>query len=412
MKKRKQPDEAYDRIHLREMPEEPQELKRAMEQHSARVSPVIMLAIAVFCLFWVSLLLIVPYNQFSFTPAWVFSHVKDRFYQLYSCLFGTNRTFQITIFQYLAVILTGSALAACGTIFQGSFRNVLAGPSTMGVMSGGTIGCLVYLLLFTSSAAEPVVATADLDAFTNRTLWEIYGQQLSVLLGCFGGVGLTLLVATIAGRGKLSTTAMILSGTVLSTMSSNLIMLVQYYMTIQDPTDTRLDTMQDLMMGSFNGITTLRTLLLLGVPILLCLGVLMGLRGRLNLLSLGEEEATTMGLNVRFYRYLMIAIGTILTAVVVAFCGRIGFLGFMIPLVGRKLAGPDMRRLLPTSLLLGAILLLLVYDVAAIFELTDYLNLFTSSIGGIVMLITLFTERGGSQGAAFAKRGTAGIPGR
>ncbi len=72
----------------------------------------------------------------------------------------------------------------------------------------------------------------------------------------------------------------------------------------------------------------------------------------------------------------------------------------MIPLVGRKLAGPYMEKLLPVSMLIGAILLMLVFDLASITMLTSYLNLFTSSIGGIVLLVTLLKKGGDGRAAA------------
>jgi iron complex transport system permease protein len=180
-------------------------------------------------------------------------------------------------------------------------------------------------------------------------------------------------------------------------------MVIQYYIILKDPTDTRVEEIQDLMMGSFNDVTTGRTILLMAVPIVLCLALLLALRGKLELLGLGEE-AETMGVPVARYRNLTILLGTVLTAVVVAFCGRLGFLGFMIPLVGRKLVGPGLRKLLPVSLLIGSILLTVVFDVAYICGLTDYLNLFTSSIGCTVMLVTLLCRKGGQGNDAFPGR--------
>ncbi len=240
-----------------------------------------------------------------------------------------------------------------------------------------------------------------LEFHATASLWSTYQQQICTLIGCFAGVGLVLLVATIAGRGRLSASAMILSGTVFSSITSQCSMMIQYYMIIKNPNDQRIELIQELMMGTFDNVTSLQYLLMMAVPILICLAVLLALSGRLNLFSLDEDEAMTMGVNLRPLRYVIIAIGTILTAVVVSFCGRIGFLGFMIPLVGRKLVGPDMRRLLPASLMLGSILLILVFDAAYITGLTGYLSLFTSSIGSIVMLATLFIRKGGvSYGAA------------
>ena len=412
MKFSQKPDSG-SRIHLHKdgEPASPDQIHRGgrssregrKPRQTGGASVILILALILFFVFLGSLLLVVPWNQFHFTPAWIFEHVRSRFRQFYLLLFGTGSAMGTTVIQYLACILTGAALAACGSIFQGAFRNVMAGPSTMGVMAGGTLGCLIYLLLFVPSTAAVTWTTFDYEAYqeASSTLWTDYRQQIFTLAGCFAGVGLVLLVATAAGRGKLSASAMIVSGTVFSSMISQITMVIQYYMIILDPSDQRIDMMQDLMMGTFNNITTWRDLALMAVPVLLCLAVLLALSGRMNLLSLDEDEAQSMGVNLRPLRYGIVAAGTVLTAVVVSFCGHIGFLGFMIPLVGRKLVGPDMRRLLPASLLLGAILLILVYDLAYITGMTSYLNLFTSAIGGVVMLCTLFTKKGG------IRRGTA-----
>ena len=369
------------------------------QRHSKGVSVLIILAVVLFFLFAASLLFVVPYDQFRFSPAWVFEHVQQRFRQFYLFLFGENSAFGITVWQYLAVILVGAALAATGAIFQGAFRNVLAGPSTMGVMSGGTLGCLVYVLLFVEVETEATYTTFDLEEYlaaqASATIWTTYQQQICTLIGCFAGVGLIVLIATAAGRGRVSAAAMVISGSVFSNITGQITMIIQYYMLLANPEDERIELLRDLMMGSFDNVTSFEYVLMMGVPILICLAVLLALSGRMNLFSLDEDEAQTMGVNLRPLRIAMIAAGTVLTAVVVSFCGRIGFLGFMIPLVGRKLVGPDMRRLLPASLLLGSILLILVFDAAYIAGMTDSLNLFTSTIGSIVMIATLFLRKGG-----------------
>ena len=365
------------------------------ERKRRKLSPAAVLAIALFFLFWFSLLFLVPYQQFHFSPARVFESVRTRFEQFYLFLIGGSTPFGITVWQDLAVMVVGAALAACGAIFQGSFRNMLAGPSTMGVMSGGTLGLLAYLLVFSSSHAVITYSTFDAAAYSERTFFDIYAQQLSTLAGCAAGVGLTMAVSFAAGRGRLSASAMIVCGSVFSSLTGSFLSLVQYYMILNDPTDERIELLREMSMGSFDNITSWQTLVLLAAPILICLAILLVLRSRLNLLSLREDEAAAMGVNIQRLRVAMIVLGTILTAVVVSFCGHIGFLGFMIPLVGRKLVGPNMGRLLPVSMLIGAILLLLVYDLAYIAMLTSYLNLFTSTIGGVVLLVTLL-RKGGS----------------
>ena len=235
------------------------------------------LAITLFFLFWLSLVLIVPYREWVFSPAWVFMSVRRRFQQLYAFLFGEGSAFGITVYQYLAVMLCGGALSACGTVLKGSFRNVMAGPSTMGVMAGGSLGCLIYVLLFTENGADVQASTFDAAAYAGQSFGALYGRQLCTLLGCFGGVALILAVATAAGRGRLSASAMILSGTVFSVLIQNISMVIQYYMILQDPNDTRIESIRDLMMGSFDRVTTWQHVVMMAIPILLCLGLLLAL---------------------------------------------------------------------------------------------------------------------------------------
>lgn len=392
--------QVHTRIQLKQAGEPSDPHKESPPLPHRRMSIIAVLAIILFFLFWCSLLFIVPYKQWGFSPAYIFETVKRRFEQLFEFLFHGSSPFGITVYQYLAVILVGAALAACGTIFQGSFRNMLAGPSTMGVMSGGTLGLLIYLLLFSSSHTAITFSAFDAATYNARTFFDIYAQQFMTLAGCFAGVGLTMGVSLAAGRGRLSASTMIVCGSVFSSLTSSAMSLVQYYMILNDPTDERIELLRDLSMGTFDNITSWQTLVLMAAPILICLAVLLLLRHRLNLLSLREDEAATMGVNIYGLRIGMIVIGTILTAVVVAFCGHIGFLGFMIPLVGRKFVGPNLEKLLPVSMLIGAILLMLVFDLASIAMLTSYLNLFTSCIGGIVLLVTLLKKGGDGRAAA------------
>lgn len=389
-------EQVNTRIRIKQPEQSDQTIPKTDLCPARKMSLIAILGVALFFLFWISLLFIVPYRQFHLSPAWIFEHVQARFAQLYAFLTGASSDFGITVYQYLAVVLVGGALAACGCIFKGSFRNELAGPSTMGVMAGGTLGLLVYLLLFTASNTQIAYSEADLSAWSSRSLFDMYGQQLFTLLGCFFSMVLVLSVATAAGRGRLSASAMILSGTVLSTITGSISKLIQYYIILSDPYDPRIEAIRDLSMGSFNRINGPLPLVMMAVPILLCLAVLMFLRHKLNALSLSEDEALTIGVNIRRYRYLIIAVGTVMTAVIVSFCGHIGFLGYMIPLIGKKLVGPDMSKLLPVSVLLGAILLTVVFDLAYICGLTDYLNLFTSAIGGFTMLGILL-GKGGAQ---------------
>lgn len=306
---------------------------------------------------------------------------------------GPTGNIEASYWRLFAVALAGAALAACGAVFQGAFRNVLAGPSTMGVMSGGSMGCMIYLLCFYSSGVSVYAAGSTFQLA--MSFWQRFQQQLCVLVGCFGGVLLVLLVATVVGRGKVSSSAMIIAGTVFSGVISNVTMVCQYWIMATDPSDSRIEDMREMMMGSFDDVTSLSMVSMMGIPILVCLVLLIAVSGKLNILSFGEEEALSMGLNVRFYKNLMILIGTILTAMVVSFCGRIGFIGFMVPMIVRRLTGPDLKKLLPVAMLGGAVFLTVIYDIACMFQLQSNISMVTGPLGCIVMVITLFRKGGG-----------------
>ena len=399
-------DRNENRIHLRSAQSDTAEFSNVKLKRNRALSTTAVLGIILFFLFVISLLFTVSYKDWVFSPAWIFESVKRRLEQLYLFFFAGGSPIGVTVYQYLAVVLTGAGLAACGVILQGSFRNVLAGPSTMGVMSGGSLGFMLFLILFNSVGVEVTYTVADLAAYSSRSFFEMYGQQLCTFAGGIGGVALILAVATFAGRGKLSASAMIISGTVFASLTGNISMLIQYYLIKNDPSDAMIDAIRNLMMGSLNNITSWQHVVLLAVPILICLGLLLLISGKLNLLSLGEDEALTMGVDIRKLRYGMVAVTSIISAVVIAFCGQIGFLGFMVPLIGRKLIGPNMRLLLPNCMLLGAILLTVIFNVAYFFGLTGYINLFTSIIGCLVMIVTLLSKKGGSASAAIQRRNT------
>lgn len=390
------------------------EFQQAERKHDKGFSGVVKLLVLLFFFYWVSVLFLLPYQMWSFDAAYLFETIESHFNGLFAFLFNTADAPGMAgrVCQCGGAVLAGAALASCGAVFQGTFRNVMAGPSTMGVMGGCMLGCLIYLLLFVDPHPDvtgPVQATDAIEAASQLSFVENHAFQMLVFAGGLLAVAVVLAVSMVAGRGRVSAPAMILSGTVLSAMVGNVTSLIQYVMIVSDPDDTRIESIRDMMLGNFNGVSDVVSLAMFAVPVVLCLVVLMLVRNRLNLLSLGEDEATTIGLNVRVYRLVMIIVGTVLTASVVAFCGQIGFLGFMVPLIGRKLAGPDMRYLVPTCMCVGALLLLAVYDVAYFVGMQDTLNVFTSIIGCLVMVALLLGKKGGARSAAFEGRDMANV---
>lgn len=407
----KQTSPGPGRIHLN-MAEPQQALAGEQKRERARHGPLTLtvgLSVLLCLLFLASLLFLMPYNQWQFSLAWFLQSVSEHFASLFRLLNGQSEPGMAgRIWQLLVVILTGMALASTGAVFQGSFRNVLAGPSTMGVMSGGTLGCTLYLWFFVSPSAVITYTSAGSQTYASPDFWALYGQPVCTMIGCFASVFLVMGISQAAGRGRVSAPAMLLAGMTLSTLAGTVSGILRYYMILTDASDVRIEALEDLMMGSLDGTGNAATFFMMAIPVGLCLAALLFLRGRLSLLGLGEDEAQSIGVDYRFYRLLVVGIGTILTGVVTAFCGHIGFLGFMVPLIARRLAGPDLRRMLPVAMLTGAILFLLIFDAAYFCTMTDSLNLFTSCIGCLVMAAVLL-RKGERRGEAFQSSTTANM---
>ena len=117
------------------------------------------------------------------------------------------------------------------------------------------------------------------------------------------------------------------------------------------------------------------------------------MRSTLNVLVFGEDEARTMGLRVDLTRNLMVGVCTVLTAFMIAFCGTIGFIGFIVPHMARRITGPDFRWLLPASAMTGAITMMIVYYVATAVNYAENINFMTSLIGGPAFLIVMLRSR-------------------
>lgn len=354
-------------------------------------------------IFVFSLVFVMEYSistvRTQFSLAYVLRIAQQNIHSLYEFMTGNvnygGMNFQII--RYLIVGLIGASLAACGALLQGTFRNVLAGPSTLGIQSGGTLGNMIYVLFFAFTVGTvEVYSTSEIaDTVSQANFFQRNLQQMLVLGGCLFGVLLVISIATIAGRGKVSSSAMILSGTVFSAVIGSFCSLIQYYIIIRNPSDERIELLRSLSMGSLDRAYTLEHLLSMSAVLIPCMAVLTVFSGKMNMLSFGEDAARTMGMNVRAYKFLMMGASTLMTAVVTAYVGHIGMIGFMSPQIIRRVVGPDFRRLFPASIAFGALLMTIIYDVARVLGMTDSLNLFTSIIGSFAMVFVLLRGKGG-----------------
>lgn len=340
---------------------------------------------------------VVPENT-SFSLAGLLQAWKDKFHSFILFVGGEGSYGTGTVVKYTIMMLAGAALASAGAVFQGSFKNIIASPATMGVQSGATLGNALYLLLFTSSVSSAtgvVKIHNDVTETSKMSFAQLNTQQMFAMVGSFIAIVTVVAITSALGKGRFSTTNILFSGMIFSSFVGAITSLINNYFLFYDEDNSRAQSMQIFSMGNFDRVITVQQLAFIVVFLVPCLIVLIITSSKLNVLVMGEEEAATMGLNVRFYRNLLIAVGTLMSATVFAFCGQIGFMGFIVPQIARKLVGPDFKRLIVMTVGLGGLLMILVYNVAFALGLTTYLNIIISTIGCLMMIYSFFKGKGG-----------------
>lgn len=267
----------------------------------------------------------------------------------------------------LLACMVGGCLASAGVAYQGVFQNPMAAPDILGASSGASFGAALAILLGLGSSMTVVFAFAA-----------------SLLT-----VGLVMYIGSRA-KGKRSL-GLILSGILIGSLVSSGTSFIKL---AADPAE-QLPAITYWLMGSLNG-TTPKDVLFALVPMGIGLILLFLLRWRINLLTLGDEEARTMGVNAKRLRLLVILCATLITAASVSVSGVIGWVGLVIPHLTRRLVGNNYKHLLPASMLFGAIFLLLVDDISRNLLATEIpIGILTSLIGApfFIFLMTRDGER-------------------
>lgn len=356
-------------------------------------------AVMSICMIIIFMIVIVLPNRFTANTtdvslAWILDTVKLRAGSILHAIgSGEQLDHQYVIFRFLITALVGAALSISGAVYQGSLRNSLASPSTLGVQSGGVLGGTIYVIFFATYSSGSIKTSELAEQMSQMNIFERYAQTFSILLGCFLGVAVIIAISTIVGRGKVSSLALVLCGTVFGSLISGAVGLVQYYYLLHDLYGTKTYVLRYLMLGTFDNVMTLEDLALIGIPIIIGMTAVILLRNKLNILCFGEDEAKAMGMNVKLVRYSLIAIVTAMTAIVISFCGQIGFVGFIIPHVARRLVGADFKYLVPASAILGATIMMLVYYVGTALDYAQNINFVTSLVGGTLFLIMVVKYR-------------------
>lgn len=250
--------------------------------------------------------------------------------------------FDLRLPRLALALLVGAALSVAGVVMQAFFQNPMAAPSIIGISAGASFGATLAVV------SGIGIGLAGLGAV-----------PLAAFVGALLATALVYLLSRRGGRTPVG--VLLLTGVAMGSLMSAMAALV--LVTGQDPSRRDLDQVVYWMLGSVAGKTWTHVRAVL--PYIGIAGGLTWLFGRdLNVLTLGDDTAWYLGLNVEQVRLMLLALSSLLTAAAVAVSGIIGFIGLVVPHLMRIIAGPDHRTLLPASALAGGALLTLA-DVVA-----------------------------------------------
>lgn len=273
-----------------------------------------------------------------------------------------NVFFRIRLPRTVLVLCAGAALSLAGFVYQSIFRNPLVSPDVLGVGSGSSMGAIAGMLMTNGSAAV---------------------MQGAAFVAGLLTVCLSILLARAIGGAK--NVSMILAGIVVGALSNSVIMTLKY---VADPRQ-QLAAIEYWLMGTFSsaGWSDVKAVL----PVLLIgAAVLYLLRRQVQLLTLEEEEALSLGVSVSGMRLVCILFATALVSAVVAVAGLVAWIGLIVPHIVRLFFGEDIMRNLPLSMICGATFLLAADIVSrSLFSAEIPISIVTSMMGGIFLLLVL-----------------------
>lgn len=300
--------------------------------------------------------------------------VRECFGILFGRLFGAERHWTqiqenmvllVRVPRVLIAMLVGMALSVAGTSYQCIFRNPMAAPDILGASTGAAFGAALAILRGLGG--------------TEVTLFAFVSS-----MAC---VALVMLCSSLC-RGN-PIVDLVLSGIMIGSLFSA---ATSYLKLIADPNNS-LPAITYWMMGSLAGASAGK-LAYVWIPMLLAFIPIMALRWKINLLTLDDDEARSMGVNTRLTRGVVIVCATLLTAASVSVSGMIGWVGLVIPHLARRVVGGDCRILIPASALIGGTFLIAVDDLARCLYTTELpLGVLTAFIGA-PFFIYLMGRRG------------------
>ncbi|MCP4720533.1 MAG: iron ABC transporter permease [Desulfobacteraceae bacterium] len=298
--------------------------------------------------------------------------IKDTFNVLLSPLVDRTQEpviskiiFKIRLPRLIACVLVGGGLAVSGTIYQGIFKNPLVSQNILGVSAGAGVAAALAIAFELSGFFIQVAAFA-------------------------GGMGAVFMVMGIASLIKYKgALVFILAGVIVGGFAGSLLTLLQY---IVDPSTT-LASIVYWLMGSLANVG-FNDIKMVYLPMTISLGILIAIRYQINVLSLGDEQAHGLGVNVKKIRFVCIVLSTTLTSSAVCIAGTIGWFGLVVPHLARLLVGDNHQKLIPMAFFAGATAMLLVDNFARTMTTTEIpLSVITGIIGAPIFTYLLFRQR-------------------
>ncbi|MCQ2566847.1 MAG: iron ABC transporter permease [Mogibacterium sp.] len=308
-------------------------------------------------------------GQFSITPKELggiiisqFADIKPFWTSQQEHVFWTVRMPRILI-----ACIVGIALSTAGCVYQGVFENPMAAPDFLGASSGAGLGAALAILAGMNEWMITVMAFV----FSLATIWLVYiiGNRT---------------------RGN-KTVGLVLAGLMVSALAQAGTSFIKL---VADQTN-ELPEITYWLMGSLTG-TTQRDVVFSGAIIVVGIIPLLILRWKINVLTIGEDEASTIGINVARVRFISLICATLVTAAAVSVSGMIGWVGLVVPHFCRKIVGNNMKFLLPASVFMGAFFLLMVDNISRnLFAVEIPIGILTAIIGA-PFFIYLITKGGES----------------
>ncbi|MDD2556012.1 MAG: iron ABC transporter permease [Syntrophaceticus sp.] len=277
--------------------------------------------------------------------------------------------YYIRLPRIILAVLVGAALSTAGSLFQGIFRNPLVSPDILGVSAGCCLGAALGIVL-SNYISFPYLVQISAFVFGIIAMIMAYG------------------IASIS-RGE-PIVMLILAGMVVGSFANAALSFIKY---VADPYEELPAIVFWIMGGFYRGNWGFVVNLLLSV--VPCMVLIIFLSWKVNVLSLGDEEASSLGINTRIFRLLLLGLGTFIVASCVSVAGSIGWVGLVIPHAARIITGPDHKYSIPMSMLIGGGFVLLMDNFARSLTAAEIpISILTAAIGTPFFAYLLIKGRG------------------